>query len=384
VIGVVNRMLNSALNVFGAVVVAIGAVANTRAEGIDPVAVLTQIKGVVAVSKGQAFVQAHKVMLLSSGDSVLVLEGGEATVLYAGGCSERISSNMMLTLNPVETQCNEENAQAVEVGPLYAAAIGALPSAPVIHHKAKKSPKVNSHRPNSAASKSDTGQGAIGAFSTNGGDVKSVEHKPSASDVEPAVSMPPPITQLPPALPHKPSPDTAVVKSAPASSAPNGPVMVVPDVILDETDVSAAGNVSLSTRVPAASAPSVAPVAEPVTRTPTSQGGMEVSQALSMAEKDKAVDKSPEKIAEKIPEKERMRDKERESERNARPIAPLVERPVAAPAVVARPPAARTPVVKGAAPMLIESDEDSAAKRWRLGTDELDDMDGPRMFTGNE
>ncbi|MEK6750130.1 MAG: hypothetical protein AABY83_13160 [Pseudomonadota bacterium] len=340
-----------------------------RAESIDPVAVLTQIHGVVAVSKGQAFIQAHKVMLLGPGDSVLALDGGEATVLYSGGCSEHISSNMMLTLGQ-DGQCRED-AEAVEVGPLYASALGAVPDTP---RKPGKNHKSGQHKSSSERARPSVSHGAIGSGQPNNSSSEKRAESPVTKDVTPTVTMPPSISQLPTAT--KPTPESAVAKNVemPAvTPPPNGPVMVVPDVILDEgensaNEMAAKATAPRTTTSPEATLSRPAPT-DGVERAPASQGSIEITQALAASAKDRDNKKEVS-----------MDERERARTPVAAPIvpAPIAEKPAAGAAGVTTTPA--TPAAPAASK---ETAESKAAKRWRLGAEE-EELDGPRMVTGGE
>ena len=64
----------------------------------DPVAMLYNVQGKVLVNQGQKFVPAQSGMALNTGDRVLLMEGAQAKVEYASGCSLPLAPNSAATI----------------------------------------------------------------------------------------------------------------------------------------------------------------------------------------------------------------------------------------------------------------------------------------------
>ena len=91
-------------------------------------AVLSNVTGPALVNQGDAYVTATPQTELSTGDRLMVLEGGSAEVTYADGCIHTLTDSEVLTIGKQST-CADEQAAAEDTGPSFAAAMGAAPIA---------------------------------------------------------------------------------------------------------------------------------------------------------------------------------------------------------------------------------------------------------------
>ena len=79
-------------------------------------------KGTVMVNSGKQFVTAQPGQTLASGDRVMVMEGGRATLTYPNGCVVTVNSGSMVNVS--QKQCVNHSAQVKKVAPMYAQAVG--------------------------------------------------------------------------------------------------------------------------------------------------------------------------------------------------------------------------------------------------------------------
>ena len=79
-------------------------------------------KGTVMVNSGKQFVTAQPGQTLASGDRVMVMQGGRATLTYPNGCVVTVNSGSMVNVS--QQQCVNHTAQAKKVAPMYAQAVG--------------------------------------------------------------------------------------------------------------------------------------------------------------------------------------------------------------------------------------------------------------------
>jgi hypothetical protein len=86
-----------------AVVVAAVAVPVSAYAASAPVALLTQIRGVVLVDAGEGFAPASEDVRLKLGDRVMVTKDGQAVLSYGGDCSFPLQAPSMTTVE--ETAC---------------------------------------------------------------------------------------------------------------------------------------------------------------------------------------------------------------------------------------------------------------------------------------
>lgn len=89
----------------------------------EPVASLDGIEGTVLVNQGEKFITAEPGMSLASGDRILIMVGGKASLTFTDGCSLPLSAGSMTTV-PAASTCAGAVAQAEHVGPMFAQAIG--------------------------------------------------------------------------------------------------------------------------------------------------------------------------------------------------------------------------------------------------------------------
>lgn len=68
------------------------------------VATLGRTEGVVLVNQGKQFVSAPAGQLLSAGDRVLVMQGGQASLRFNDGCVLPVASGSLLTV-PAKSTC---------------------------------------------------------------------------------------------------------------------------------------------------------------------------------------------------------------------------------------------------------------------------------------
>ncbi|KFN45257.1 hypothetical protein [Arenimonas composti] len=88
-----------------------------------PVASLTAQEGVVMVNQGQEFVTATEAQALQPGDTVMVMEGASASLVFNDGCALPIASGSMLVV-PEQSTCAGAVADVRKVGPSYAQVSG--------------------------------------------------------------------------------------------------------------------------------------------------------------------------------------------------------------------------------------------------------------------
>ena len=86
-------------------------------------AVLTSVSGAALVNQGDAYVTAEAKTELSAGDRLMVMEGGNAVVTYADGCTYTLSDSEVLTIGKQST-CAGEQAAVEDTGPNFAEAVG--------------------------------------------------------------------------------------------------------------------------------------------------------------------------------------------------------------------------------------------------------------------
>ena len=84
-------------------------------------ATLVNAKGSVLVNQGKQFVSAQGGQLLASGDRIMVMEGGAASLTFANGCVLNLQSGSLLVVSN-ETACN--TAAISKVAPNTAQAVG--------------------------------------------------------------------------------------------------------------------------------------------------------------------------------------------------------------------------------------------------------------------
>ena len=89
-----------------------------------PLATLSQQQGTVLVNQGEVFATAQEGQALQAGDRVLVMEGGEATLVFADGCALPVGPGSLLEVPAVSPCASGELAQVQKIGPHYAQAVG--------------------------------------------------------------------------------------------------------------------------------------------------------------------------------------------------------------------------------------------------------------------
>lgn len=89
----------------------------------EPVATLSSQKGTVLVNQGEEFVTATDVQSLQPGDRVMVMEGGEAQISFADGCSMPLAAGSLAVV-PAQSTCAGGKADVRRIGPSYAQAVG--------------------------------------------------------------------------------------------------------------------------------------------------------------------------------------------------------------------------------------------------------------------
>jgi len=81
---------------------------------------LARIKGIVLVNQGQQYTTASEGLQLSSGDRLMTMDGGEATLVFKkDGCEYKLESNRILKI-AAQSPCSTEQLAVVR-GPTYAA-----------------------------------------------------------------------------------------------------------------------------------------------------------------------------------------------------------------------------------------------------------------------
>ena len=79
---------------------------------------LSKINGEVMVSQGQSYINAQEGMQLNTGDQLMVMEGGQATIEYADGCMHKLESNAVFRVSE-QSACVANVAAAPQQGPQY-------------------------------------------------------------------------------------------------------------------------------------------------------------------------------------------------------------------------------------------------------------------------
>lgn len=79
---------------------------------------LSKINGEVMVNQGQSYINAQEGMQLNTGDQLMVMEGGQATIEYADGCMHKLESNAVFRVSE-QSACVANVAAAPQQGPQY-------------------------------------------------------------------------------------------------------------------------------------------------------------------------------------------------------------------------------------------------------------------------
>lgn len=87
----------------------------------NPVAHLQQIRGLVLVSQDSGFSTADEGMALRSGDRVMVMEGGAASLVYSKSCQADYTGSQIITVG--SAGCKSGTTQPVD--PMFTAVAGA-------------------------------------------------------------------------------------------------------------------------------------------------------------------------------------------------------------------------------------------------------------------
>ncbi len=82
-------------------------------------ATLTSANGTVMVNQGKQFVTAQPGLLLSTGDRVMVMEGGNASVRYAEGCTVNLKAGSIVTVSNQQA-CLAGNTGVAQTAPMTA------------------------------------------------------------------------------------------------------------------------------------------------------------------------------------------------------------------------------------------------------------------------
>ena len=99
------------------------AVAASAASAADPVATLSHLNGVVLLSQGGDYVTATAGAPLHAGDRLMAMEGANATLRFADGCTHTLGGNAIVTVGPADSCTRGELADnQSQVGPYLAAA----------------------------------------------------------------------------------------------------------------------------------------------------------------------------------------------------------------------------------------------------------------------
>lgn len=101
------------------------ACASTLALASEPVATVAKIQGIALVNQGADYVNAAPGMALRSGDRLMAMEGGSASIKFNDGCIHEMSDNEILTVGSA-TSCTDGTLAGARVGPYLAAAPGGL------------------------------------------------------------------------------------------------------------------------------------------------------------------------------------------------------------------------------------------------------------------
>jgi hypothetical protein len=87
------------------------------------VATLNVGNGSVLVNQGKQFVTAQPGQILSVGDRVMVMEGGVATVRFADGCVQTLSSGSLAVVG-AQSSCASGTSNIAQMSPVNAQAAG--------------------------------------------------------------------------------------------------------------------------------------------------------------------------------------------------------------------------------------------------------------------
>lgn len=96
-----------------------------------PIGSIARVQGVVVVNQGEKYTTAYEGTGLASGDRLMTLDGGTATLTFDDGCVYTLESNRVLKLTTV-SPCSKQ-ASVVKRGPTYAA-IGSPPPPQIPWH----------------------------------------------------------------------------------------------------------------------------------------------------------------------------------------------------------------------------------------------------------
>jgi hypothetical protein len=88
-----------------------------------PSATLSTTNGSVLVNQGKQFVTEQPNQVLASGDRVMVMEGGSASVKYADGCVQSLSSGSLAVIAQ-QSVCGSGNDKVAKISPVSAQAVG--------------------------------------------------------------------------------------------------------------------------------------------------------------------------------------------------------------------------------------------------------------------
>ena len=86
-------------------------------------ATLVNANGSVMVNQGKQFVSAKEGLLLSLGDRVMVMEGGNAVVKYADGCIQTLTSGSLAVIAQ-QSACVLGANTVAKISPVSAQAVG--------------------------------------------------------------------------------------------------------------------------------------------------------------------------------------------------------------------------------------------------------------------
>ncbi len=87
------------------------------------VATINVSNGSVLVNQGKQFVTAQPGQILSAGDRVMVMEGGNASVKYADGCVQALASGSLAVV-AAQSVCASGLNQVAQISPVSAQAVG--------------------------------------------------------------------------------------------------------------------------------------------------------------------------------------------------------------------------------------------------------------------
>lgn len=103
--------------------IAISALLSAGVAFAAPSATLSATNGSVLVNQGKQFITAQPGQILVAGDRVMVMDGGKASLTYADGCVQALSSGSLATVEN-QSVCASGVNKIARISPVSAQAVG--------------------------------------------------------------------------------------------------------------------------------------------------------------------------------------------------------------------------------------------------------------------